>query len=195
MAVTSPRRMLISGCDAIASVTRDENKSRSTASAAPAGTRVSSAARMISDPRRRISSFSRPTALSSLSPRNEFEQTSSAKPSVLWTGVGRTGRISCRTTGTPRDATCHAASEPASPPPTMVTRLRRGSTSNSQLPIPTVTRLKPGFWRLVGRWELTWSGGRQLLRLTHVAAVVVVANQLAAVLLRDLLDEERRLAL
>ena len=102
--VTSPRRMLISGCDAIASVTRDENRSRSTASAAPAGTRASSAHRMMSDPSRRISSFSRPTALSSLSPRKEFEQTSSARPSVLWTAVGFTGRISWRTTGTPRDA-------------------------------------------------------------------------------------------
>jgi hypothetical protein len=29
------------------------------------------------------------------------------------------GRISCSTTGTPRSAACHAASEPASPPPMM----------------------------------------------------------------------------
>ena len=60
------------------SVTRDEKASRSTASAAPAGTRASSAHRMISEPSRRISSLRRPTALSSLSPRNEFEHTSSA---------------------------------------------------------------------------------------------------------------------
>jgi hypothetical protein len=39
----------------------------------------------------------------------------------LWTAVGRTGRISWRTTDTPRDAACQAASEPANPPPTIVT--------------------------------------------------------------------------
>ena len=53
---------------------------------------------MTSEPSRRISSFSRPTALSSLSPRNELLQTSSASRSVLCTAVGRTGRISCSTT-------------------------------------------------------------------------------------------------
>ena len=57
-------------------------------------TRLASAARITSDPRRRISSFSRPTALSSLSPRNELLQTSSASRSVLCTAVGRAGRIS-----------------------------------------------------------------------------------------------------
>src|SRR5262249_19793509 len=100
------------------------NRSRSTASAAPAGTRLSSAARITSDPSRRISSFSRPTALSSLSPRNELLHTSSARRSVLWTAVGRTGRISGSVTGTPDDAACQAASEPARPPPTIRTRIR-----------------------------------------------------------------------
>ena len=71
-----------------------EDAARSTASAAPAGTRATSAARITSEPSRRISSLSRPTALSSLSPRNELLQTSSASRSVLWTAVGRTGRIS-----------------------------------------------------------------------------------------------------
>ena len=33
--------------------------------------------------------------------------------------VPRTGRISCRMTGTPASAACHAASEPARPPPMM----------------------------------------------------------------------------
>ena len=117
--VTSSRTTVISGCPAMASVIACEKRSRSTASAAPAGTRCASAARMTSEPSRRISSFSSPTALSSLSPRNELEQTSSARPSVLWTAVGRTGRISWRTTRTPRDAACQAASEPASPPPMM----------------------------------------------------------------------------
>ena len=95
IAATSSRRIVMSGMrgervgDRLA-----ENRSRSTASAAPAGTRLASAARMTSEPSRRISSFSRPTALSSLSPRKELLQTSSARRSVLWTAVGRTGRIS-----------------------------------------------------------------------------------------------------
>ena len=99
--------------------------------AAPAGTRASSAQRMISDPSRRISSFNRPTALSSLSPRKEFEQTSSARPSVLWTSVLRVGRISCSTTGTPRPAICHAASLPASPPPMMWMACFRSNAMNN----------------------------------------------------------------
>ena len=115
----SSRTTVTSGWAVSVSVIVRENRSRSTASAAPAGTRCASAARMISEPSLRISSLRRPTALSSLSPRSELEQTSSARPSVLWTSVARTGRISCRVTGTPRDAACHAASEPASPPPMM----------------------------------------------------------------------------
>ena len=51
------------------------------------------------------------------SERNELEQTSSAQPSVLCGSVARSGRISCRTTGTPACANCQAASEPARPPP------------------------------------------------------------------------------
>ena len=78
-----------------------------------------SATRITSESRRRISSFRRPTALSSLSPRKELLQTSSARRSVWWTAVGTIGRISCSTTGTPRFAACHAASLPARPPPMM----------------------------------------------------------------------------
>jgi len=91
---TSSRTTVMSGCDATASVTARENASRSTASAAPAGTRVASAARMINESSRRISSFRTPTALSSLSLRKELLQTSSARPSVLCTAVARAGRIS-----------------------------------------------------------------------------------------------------
>ncbi len=48
--------------------------------------------RMISEPARRISSCSRPTALvSASSERKELEQTSSARPSVLCASVPRTG--------------------------------------------------------------------------------------------------------
>ena len=57
-------------------------------------------------------------ALPSLSSvRNELEQTSSAKPSVLCASVPHAGRISCSATGMPALAICQAASDPASPPP------------------------------------------------------------------------------
>ena len=47
-------------------------------------------ARMISEPSRRISACSRPTALlAASSERKELEQTSSAKPSVRWASVIR----------------------------------------------------------------------------------------------------------
>ncbi len=74
---------------------------------------------MISEPSARISQWIWPTAfISWSSERKEFEQTSSASPCVRCASVIRTGRISCRTTGTPLSAICQAASEPASPPPT-----------------------------------------------------------------------------
>ena len=120
IALISWRTIVTSGCAASVCVISAANRSRSTARAAPAGTRLISAARMTSDPSRRISSFNSPTALSSLSPRKELLQTSSASRSVLWTAVGRTGRISYSVTGTPRETACQAASEPASPPPMMV---------------------------------------------------------------------------
>src|SRR5215467_12873161 len=67
--------------------------------------------RMTSEPRRRISSCRRPTALSSLSSeRNELEQTNSASAEVLWAAVVRSGRISWSTTGTALAASCHDAS-------------------------------------------------------------------------------------
>src|ERR1700722_18006122 len=70
--------------------------------------------------RARISRCRIPTALvEASSDRKEFEQTSSAKWEVGCAAVVRIGRISCRTTGTPEFAACHAASEPASPPPMM----------------------------------------------------------------------------
>ena len=91
---TSPRPTVMRGCAITKSVMAFENAWRSTASAAPAGTRVASAARITSEPSRRISSLINPTALSTLSARNELLQTSSARPSVWWTAVGRSGRIS-----------------------------------------------------------------------------------------------------
>ena len=98
----SARRTSIRGWSSSALVTAAENPSRSTASAPPAGTWLASAARMISEPSRRISACSRPTALlAASSERNEFEHTSSARLSVRCASVIRWGRISCRTTGTP----------------------------------------------------------------------------------------------
>src|ERR1700722_15389913 len=70
------------------------------------------------EPSARISRCRIPTALvEASSDRKEFEQTSSARWEVWCAAVVRTGRISCRTTETPEFAACHAASEPARPPP------------------------------------------------------------------------------
>ena len=61
----------------------------------PAGTWCLSPQAMINEFSWRISACSRPTALySQSSERNELEQTSSARLSVLWASVPRTGRIS-----------------------------------------------------------------------------------------------------
>ena len=50
----------------------------------------------MSDPARRSSSFSRPTALTSEAPRIEFEHTSSQKASVVCAGVRASGFCSTR---------------------------------------------------------------------------------------------------
>ena len=78
----SPGSTVMRGFSRIRAVTRAEKPCRSTASAPPAGTRLASAARMMSESKRRISSLSRPQALESLSALSELEQTSSAKPSA-----------------------------------------------------------------------------------------------------------------
>src|SRR5258705_351529 len=66
---------------------------------------------MMIDPSLRISACSRPTALPvQSSARNELEQTSSARRSVWWASVPRTGRISCSTTGMPAWSVIYAAS-------------------------------------------------------------------------------------
>src|ERR1700678_1455107 len=72
------------------------------------------------EPRARISRCRIPTALvEASSDRKEFEQTSSARWEGWCADVVRIGRISSRNTGTPELAACHAASEPARPPPMM----------------------------------------------------------------------------
>ena len=95
---------VIFGWFRIRSVTRRAKPCRSTASAPPAGTRVSSAEDTISEPMRRISSFKSPAPFCSRSERREFEQTSSPKRSVLCAGERRSGRISTSETAMPRSA-------------------------------------------------------------------------------------------
>src|SRR5437870_706467 len=122
ISVISSRTIRTAGSASTACVTPSAKCIRSTARQAPAGTRVASATRMTSEPRRRISSLSSPTAVSSVALRKEFEHTSSARRSVVCASVPRRGRISWRSTRMPRRASCQAASQPASPPPIMVTR-------------------------------------------------------------------------
>ena len=110
-------RSSISGCASSCAVTAAAKPSRSTASAPPAGTWFASPQRMISEPSRRISSCSRPTALvSRSSERNELEQTSSASACVLCAAVVRVGPhlVQHHRYAAARDLPCSfAAGEPA----------------------------------------------------------------------------------
>ena len=117
----SSRRILIFGCSANARVTLQANWSLSTANAVPAGIRTSSATRMIKECNCRISSFNIPGALRGSFDPKEFEQTISARCSVLCAAVSSLGRISYRVTLAPALAACQAASDPARPPP-IITR-------------------------------------------------------------------------
>src|SRR5258708_2209780 len=104
---------------------------------------------MISESSRRISACNKPTALlAASSERNELEHTSSARPSVRWAWVIRPGRISWRTTRTPALATCQAASEPASPAPTICTDSEEG--------------LVPVMDTEVARFRAQWNAARGL---------------------------------
>ena len=118
--VTSPVTTSMFGSDLIFSVIYSENSSLSTASAPPAATEVLSAASMVTEPRRRISSLSNPAADSSRIAFSELEQTSSAKPSLFWAGVRFSGFISQSRTENPKDESLCAASHPASPAPITV---------------------------------------------------------------------------
>src|SRR5690606_14320037 len=82
------------------------------------------------------------------------------------------------TTGTPARAACQAASEPARPPPMMC----------------TIGFIIPGWFPSGPRGP---ASGRRLFELgrSHVVALLVGADQLAAVPLGDLLGEERGTAL
>ena len=122
MSQASARIISILGSFSSLSVIYLAKPSRSTASAPPAATRLISALSMTSEPSRRSSSFRRPTAFVRSSPRREFEQTSSAKYSLLCAGVNLSGFISTRRTPTPRRASCQAHSLPARPAPITVTR-------------------------------------------------------------------------
>ena len=139
--VISWRTILMPGSASRCAVTASANRWRSTASALPAGTLNSSATWRRRHPRIRISALRRPCGVSWISDLKELVQTISARRSVLCAGVGRTGRISYRSTWCPRRANCQAASDPASPPPTTVTRrsairirAARGFTSGAGRP-------------------------------------------------------------
>ena len=73
------------------------------------------------EPQRRSSSFSSPTAFSSWSERRELEHTSSPKDGLWWAGVifGVSSPEASR--GSPRRASCQAASLPARPAPITIT--------------------------------------------------------------------------
>ena len=81
-AVTRRCSMVISGWAVSCRVTSSENLSRSTASAAPAGTRLFSAAARIREFSFFISAFRRPEPLARCSAFRELEQTSSAQVSM-----------------------------------------------------------------------------------------------------------------
>ena len=105
----------------IFSVTRREKPSLSTASAPPAGTRVLSAHSIMSEPKRRISSFKSPTAFSIFPARRELLHTSSAKFSLLCAGENFFGFISYKLTLILFCASTYAASQPARPAPITLT--------------------------------------------------------------------------
>ena len=94
MSVTSSRTTVMRGSASMAWVARRENSSRSTAKAPPAGTADFSAQAISKEPRRRISSFKRPAALSTRLAFKELEQISSAKPWLWWAGENFWGFIS-----------------------------------------------------------------------------------------------------
>src|SRR5580692_6953104 len=144
------------------------------------------------EPRARISRCRIPTALvEASSDRKEFEQTSSARWGVWWAAVVWNGRISCRTTGTPEFAACHAASEPASPPPMMwigrmgalVTKLHATvnafcsnllTTIAASKPLRGPTRRRSGASRLVGIPESRRNRARN--RAAHDELDIAAAN-------------------
>src|SRR5512139_2639843 len=117
---TSSPRTTTSGRERTSSVTRRANRSRSTASAFPAGTLSDSASRTRGDPRIRNSSFRSTFPEVASSDPSELLHTSSANQPVRCAGVGRSGRISKSSTAMPASESRRAASEPASPAPTTV---------------------------------------------------------------------------
>ena len=131
---SSSRMISTSGSSSRARVISPAKRSRSTASASPAGTAVRSAERMMSESSRRSSSFRTPCARWGLLLLSELLQTSSARRPVLCAGGIFSGRISYRRTGTPRRAACQAASEPASPPPIMVMGLVKATPRGKGFP-------------------------------------------------------------
>ena len=117
ISVISSLIRLIFGFSSIIFVTFEEKSSLSIARAAPAGTAESKAAFIKKEPRIDISFFKSPLAFVTSKEPRLFEQTNSARFSVLCAPVVFFGRISYKSTSIPLFASCNAASEPANPPP------------------------------------------------------------------------------
>ena len=152
------------GFERIFSVIMRENSSRLTASAPPAGTAHLYAVSTHTDDSSAISALRSPPAEEMRSAFREFEQTSSAKPSILWAGDFFCGFISKRVTLTPRFASCKAASHPASPAPTTV-----------------AVRLFIGLFRL-------FSASRLFLGRPLVSAAFVVADNKSSAAFKESLS-------
>src|ERR1043165_836760 len=116
------RSIRIRGCSASRSVFARANHNRPTASPGPAGTRCSSAHAITSEPHRRSSCLSSPAGAPGSSLRSELLHTSSPSSGDWCAGDIAHGFISTRETSIPASASCQAASLPATPPPTTVTR-------------------------------------------------------------------------
>ena len=99
------------GFSSIIFVTFEEKSSLSIARAAPAGTAESKAAFIKKEPRIDISFFKSPLAFVTSKEPRLFEQTNSARFSVLCAPVVFFGRISYKSTSIPLFASCNAASE------------------------------------------------------------------------------------
>ena len=131
MSSISPVTISTSGCSVRAVVTASEKPTRSTASAPPAGSLCASPALRMSEPVRRISSCSTPTALNA---NHRTEKSLSTQVPQSWLSRGRLsslpGAFHAARQGNRASAICQAASEPARPAPTtwMGSRAVMGAT-------------------------------------------------------------------
>jgi len=124
---------------------RSENRTRSTARALPEGTAVASAEAMTRESSLRISSLRSPAALAGSLERRELLQTSSASRGERWAGERLSGFMSTSVASLPRLVNCQAASQPASPPPTMMIGFIQGIGSLNPQPSFGHAFVRPAF--------------------------------------------------